>query len=146
MNIATALKSEIARVARKALKADTASMKKAMTQYRSDIAALKRRIAELERVVKTVAKPSRKIAIPIDVSAAPTRLTFKPSTLQTHRKRLGLSTKQFGALIGVSDQSIYKWEQGASTPRASQLPAIRAVQKMGKREAAAALLAQGMGA
>lgn len=139
MNIATALKAEISRVAKKAIRVDTGALKKSLSHHRSDIAALKRRIAELERVVKSVARPYRNAGIPEDDLAAPKRLTFKPSTLQANRKRLGLSTKQFAALVGVSDQSIYKWEQGTSVPRASQLPAIRAAQKMGKRQAVAAL-------
>ena len=48
-NIAAVLKEEIARVARKELRGDTARFKKASAQYRSDIAALKRRITELEK-------------------------------------------------------------------------------------------------
>ena len=43
MNIATALKSEISRVSRRESKSLTLSLKKASTQYRSDIAGLKRR-------------------------------------------------------------------------------------------------------
>ncbi len=143
MNIATALKSEIARVARKELKADTASLKKAVAQYRSDIAALKRRVSDLERLAKNLTKGSEKTAVSVEVAAVPVRRTFRPSTLKASRERLGLSSRQFGALVGVSDQSIYKWEQGTSTPRASQLQAIRAVQKMGKREALAALTSLG---
>ena len=38
-----------------------------------------------------------------------------------------------------SGQSIYKWEQGKAKPRASQLPAIAAARKMGKKEVAAKL-------
>jgi len=49
-------------------------------------------------------------------------------------KKLGLTANEMGALIGVSGQSIYKWEQGKAKPRASQLKAISAVRKMGKRE------------
>ncbi|MGZ5196264.1 MAG: hypothetical protein ACXWB8_12570 [Ramlibacter sp.] len=44
-------------------------------------------------------------------------------------------------MLGVSGQSIYKWEEGKTRPRASQLPAIAALRKMGKREANARLAA-----
>jgi len=44
-----------------------------------------------------------------------------------------------GTLIGVSGQSIYKWEQGKAKPRASQLQAIAVARKMGKRDVAAKL-------
>jgi transcriptional regulator with XRE-family HTH domain len=42
-------------------------------------------------------------------------------------------------LLGVSGQSIYKWEAGKARPRASQLPAIAKMREMGKREVAARL-------
>ena len=56
MNIATALKSEMSRVARKELRGETQSLKTSSTQQRSDIASLKRRVLELERMVKHLAK------------------------------------------------------------------------------------------
>ncbi|MFM8575649.1 MAG: helix-turn-helix domain-containing protein, partial [Limnohabitans sp.] len=57
------------------------------------------------------------------------------------RKKLGLSAAEMGQLIGVSPQSIYHWETGKTRPRASQLEAIAAVRKLGKREVAARLSA-----
>ena len=46
-NIAQVLKAEIERIAKKALRAETTSLKKASAMYRSDIDALKRRAHEL---------------------------------------------------------------------------------------------------
>ena len=46
-NIAAALKAEIIRLARRELRDETAKLKKASAHYRSDIAALKRRSAEM---------------------------------------------------------------------------------------------------
>ena len=50
-----------------------------------------------------------------------------------------MSAAEFAALVGVSGQSIYKWEHGEARPRAKQLEAIAALRGMGKREAAARL-------
>ena len=55
--------------------------------------------------------------------------------LKTHRKKLGLSAKDYGKLLGVSSLTIYNWEGGKSKPRRSQLPRIVAVRGIGKREA-----------
>ena len=52
---------------------------------------------------------------------------------------LGLSAQAFGDLIGASGQSVYKWEEGKTRPRAKNLPAIAALRTMGKKEAAARL-------
>ncbi|MDO8755990.1 MAG: hypothetical protein Q7J71_01020, partial [Polaromonas sp.] len=53
-NIATVLKAEISRVARKDARAETQPLKKASSQYRSDIAALKRRVLALEKQLSRV--------------------------------------------------------------------------------------------
>ncbi|MFM6992100.1 MAG: helix-turn-helix domain-containing protein [Rhodoferax sp.] len=55
------------------------------------------------------------------------------------RKKLGLSAADMGKLLGVSAQSIYHWETGKTKPHASQLAAISAVRKMGKKEVASKL-------
>ena len=47
-NIASLLKSEISRVARKEVRGEIAGLKKAVSSYRSEIAALKRRTLALE--------------------------------------------------------------------------------------------------
>jgi transcriptional regulator with XRE-family HTH domain len=44
-----------------------------------------------------------------------------------------------GQLLGVSAQSVYHWESGKARPRASQLQAIAAVRKLGRRAVAAQL-------
>ena len=55
-NIGTLLKEEISRLTRKELRIETQSLKKASAQYRSDIAALKRRTAELEQQLSRLGK------------------------------------------------------------------------------------------
>ena len=54
-NIASVLKEEISRIARKEIRRETASLKKSSTMYRSEIAALKRRVHELERQLRRAA-------------------------------------------------------------------------------------------
>ena len=66
-------------------------------------------------------------------------LRFSAKGLAAQRRRLGLSAQAFGALIGASGQSVYKWEEGKTRPRAKNLPAIAALRTMGKKEAAARL-------
>ena len=42
-------------------------------------------------------------------------------------------------LLGVTGQSIYKWENGKARPRASQFASIAALRKMSKKDAAGRL-------
>ncbi len=141
MNIASALKQEISRVARKEVRAEVQTLKKASTQHRSDIAALKRRVAELERLVARLAKGKSRPLADAGSADTPTALRFSAKGLATQRKRLGLSAADAGVILGVSGASVYNWEDGTTRPRASQLPAIAQLRKMGKREAAARLAA-----
>jgi polyhydroxyalkanoate synthesis regulator phasin len=55
-NIASVLKDEISRLARKEIKRETSALKKSSTAYRSEIAALKRRVQELERQLRRVGR------------------------------------------------------------------------------------------
>lgn len=137
-NIALLLKEEITRLARKELRANTEGLKKAVATYRSEIATLKRRVEVLERQAKRTAKVVAR-AQPATPEPTEARHRFSAKGLATHRKRLGLSAADYGALLGASALSVYKWEAGQSRPRARYLPAIAAVRKMGKREVAARL-------
>jgi DNA-binding transcriptional regulator YiaG len=144
-NIAAVLKSEISRIARKEVRAETESLKKQSTQYRSQIAALKRQVANLEKLLRKSSKSTRSApAVTVDEENAKTGLRFRSKGFATHRKRLGLSAAQAGALLGVTGQTIYAWEAGMAKPRAGQLPRIDALRKLTKKGAAAAV-AQVMG-
>ena len=139
MNIAAVLKNEISRVARKEVRSETQQLKKSVVHYRAEIAALKRRLAELERAVKRDRKAPGKPAAVVESAEKPQRMTFSASGLATQRKKLGLSANEMGALVGVTGQSIYKWEQGKAKPRSAQLMALRAMRSLGKKAVAARL-------
>jgi len=138
-NIASLLKAEITRLARKELRAETASLQKASAQYRRDIAALKRQVALLERSLRAATKGKAKTSPAEDASEPSASRRFRAAGFAAHRERLALSAAEMGRLVGVSGQTIYKWEQGKSRPRASQLDAIAAARSLGKREATARL-------
>lgn len=140
-NIAAVLKGEIARIARKEVRAQTEEFRKASTQYRGHIAALRRRIDELERQVKRVGKSAARAAPAAspaddDEGGPGSQRRFSATRLAAQRAKLGLSAADFAALLGVSGQSVYKWEHGEARPRARQLEAIAALRGIGKREAA----------
>jgi DNA-binding XRE family transcriptional regulator len=144
-NIATALKSEIARIARKEVRAETLQIKKQSAHYRSQIASLKRLVAALDRQLRRHPKGGSTASVaPGKEAPAADGLRFRSKGFAAHRRRLGLSAAQAGALLGVSGQSIYHWETGKAKPRASQMPAIAALRKLSKTQAAAAV-AQVMG-
>jgi len=136
-NILPSLNEHIRRLARREIRAQTSSTKRATSHYRRDIAALKRlvkgmgsRIAYLE---KHGGGATRASAGTTDEAPANTR--FRADGLRSHRSRLGLSAKDFGQLVGVSGLTIYNWESGKARPRKKQLGALIAIRGIGKREA-----------
>jgi DNA-binding transcriptional regulator YiaG len=139
-NIASILKNEISRVARKEVRAETQSLKKAVGMYRAEIAALKRRSQALEQELRRLSKASPKAApqLAADEESSQT-LRFSAKGLASQRRRLGLSAEDCGFLLGASGQSVYNWEAGNARPRASHLPAIAALRSLGKKQAAAHL-------
>jgi DNA-binding transcriptional regulator YiaG len=138
-NIATALKAEITRVARKEIRSEAAALKTAVTKHRTDIAALKRLVESLQRQLRHVGK-ERSAAPP----SAPDEGTgksvrFSAKGLAKQRKRLGLSAEDLGRLLGASGQSVYNWEAGSARPRAKHLAAIVALRALSKKRALEAL-------
>ena len=140
-NIASVLKEEIARVSRKEARAETQQLKKSSAHFRSDIAALKRRIAALEQLVGRLGKAAGKKPAKASTDEPAGSFRFSASGLLAQRKRLGLSAAEAGHLLGVSDQSVYKWENGKTRPRASQFAAIAELRSLSKKQAAVRLTA-----
>lgn len=138
-NIASVLKSEIARVARKEVRAQTQTLKKAVAAYRSEIASLKRRTQALEQEVRRLGKGNAKPKSAVASEEKPTAYRFSAKGLASQRRRLGLSAADCGLLVGASGLSIYKWESGQAQPRAKFLAAIAGLRAMGKKDAASRL-------
>ena len=137
-NIASVLKSEITRIARKEIRNEVEGLKKAVSTYRTEIAALKRRAQSVEQELRRLNKSLPKQApTPIDESGRPLR--FSAKGLASQRQRLGLSAEACGLLLGASGQSVYNWEAGKARPRASHLTAIAALRSLGKTQAAEVL-------
>ena len=135
-NVASVLKEEITRVSRKEIRRETAAFKKSSTTHRSDIAALKRRVQELERQLRRIAQASeRSVPVAANEDSVSPGTRFSAKSMAAQRKRLGLTAAECGLLIGASAQSVYNWEEGKVRPRAQHLPAIFALRNLGSRQA-----------
>jgi DNA-binding transcriptional regulator YiaG len=138
-NIASVLKEEIIRLARKEIRNEVTSLKKASMQYRSEIAALKRRVVTLEQQLSRLGKATTQNAeVKADLDTE-TKVRFVAKGFKTLRQRLGLTGEVMGALLDVSAQTIFSWESGKSSPRRQQLVKIAMLRKMSKREVIAIL-------
>lgn len=138
--LAALLKSEITRLARKEIRAEVQALKKASAQHRSEIAALKRKLKDQQRIISRLGRGGRasSAANRAEDQDSP-KLRFRASGFATLRKKLGLSAAEMGKLVQVTQQTIYHWEKGSSKPRASQLARIAEIRKLGKRTVQAQL-------
>lgn len=135
-NLATVLKAEIARLARKETRAQLDPLRKANAGYRREIAALKREVAAISKRLKSgLRAPRAERDEAAAAGGAAPRVRFQARGLKSHREKLGISAAEYGRLAGVSAQSIYNWEAGKTAPRPAQIQALAALRGMGKREA-----------
>lgn len=142
--IATLLRADIERHARRISREENAALRDAVTRYRHDIAALKRDVSALQRGTSGLKKALGKSAptTPAAEDAAPSR--FSPKWLAAHRSMLGLSAEHYGKLAGASGLSIYRWESGKAAPRASGRAALAQIRGLGKRDALTRLAQMGV--
>ncbi len=138
-NIASILKDEILRLARKEVRNELEGIKKASARYRSEIAELKRRVGRLEQNQNRADKKSVKHPESLESQKITIKVRFSARRLAAQRQKLGLTAAQMGALVGVSAQTIYNWEAEKSRPRQTQLVAIAALRGMGKKKIKAGL-------
>lgn len=139
-DIASVLKSEISRIAKKELRAELEAAKIAARQTKTHIAELRLQIGVLQKQVKQLVKLAQAPAkAPVEQAAPGTGQRFSAKGFASMRARLGISAVEMGLLIGASDQSVHKWESGESVPRAKFLSAIFAMRGKGKREILALL-------
>jgi DNA-binding transcriptional regulator YiaG len=134
-NIATLLKQEITRLARREVNAQTKAIRKANAQYRRDIAQLKRQAAALSKQVAYLERQEQRQASKKALAASTDGKRFSARGLKAHREKLGISAADYATLVGVTAQTIYSWEQGKSKPRAGQFAALVGVRDLGQREA-----------
>jgi DNA-binding transcriptional regulator YiaG len=134
-NLGSVLKNEIARVARKEIRAHAEPLRKTNVALRQQVVILKRQIGELDREVRALrrAVPAQK-TVESESSSESSRIRITAKGVRSLRDRLGLSQGELGQLTGASPQSVYNWENGAS-PRAASLALLAGLRSIGKKEA-----------
>lgn len=136
-NIASLLKTEITRIARKEIRAEIESLKKTNSQHRSLIAQLRREIAALQKELRQVSR--ERVAAANETKALDRKHRFSATRLAAHRAKFGLSAADYGKLTGVSGNTIYLWEQGKSRPKPEQVQQLGILKGMSRKAALAQL-------
>lgn len=142
--VAGVLRTLIVRISRGEVRQATVALRKSNREMRQTVAALKRRCSALEKGVQSPtarrAGSSALGAVEVDDDAMKSARPTGPM-IKALRRKLGLSRRQFGLLLGVTGQSVLLWEQksGRLRMRKANLKALVQLRQMGKREIRAAL-------
>lgn len=132
-NIASVLKAEMARIARKEVRTEIDSLKKTATNLRTQVSSLRFELLALQKQVKELAKQTRS-SPPRAESNSQIRHRFTAKGFASMRARLGISAENMGRLVGATGAAIHNWETGAAFPRPKYQDAIFALRGKGKRE------------
>lgn len=136
-NVAQVLKNEIQRVARKAAKTLVDPIKKENIALRKKISQLQKMVTKLQRGHKKVAKQVLPVACQTAEEKKVIRVRPTSKSIANLRQKFGMTQGDFGKLLGVSNNTILKWEKtdGKLTMRSASLEAYADIQKLGIKDA-----------
>ena len=103
-------------LARKEVRENSDGLRKTVATQRTEVASLKRRLQQLESVVKKLAKGQGAISVRPGAAASSESgesngagLRFRAKGMAANRKRLGLSAADFGLLVGTTGLLPVPW-------------------------------------
>ena len=136
-NLAKVLKEEISRLSRKEARNVTASLAKSNVTLRSTVAALKREVFGLKAEQKRLSSALSQLAQNAGVESPKEEFRMTSGGIRALRRKLRLSQAQFGALLGVSTQTVYMRERkgGQLVFNGGSDAALRDVQNIDAAEA-----------
>jgi len=132
--IDSTIKAEIQRLAKHEVRVAFRPLRREVWGIRLKLSNLLKGFAPLNRWVKEAAqsksKESKLAASPEEVKAS--RLT--PERILGLRKKLGLSQRALGVLVGASLGAVASWEKGNFRPRGEKKAALVGLRKVRKRD------------
>ena len=121
-NLATALKNEIARIARKELRDEVASLRKTVTGHRTDIAKLKRELAAASQELRRLRKEVVRNAPPVEAAGQPDVSKFRYSA-----ERLAATSLPTASQPWRSSVSPTALRQASESPQAVSWKELKSV-------------------
>lgn len=112
-------------------------MKKQLHAMQSRLRQLEKSSSQTPKVPKSPNSLSGGSSPTVSKGKPGRKVIFTAERLKTQRARLGFTQDQMARLLEVSALSIWKWESGGASPRASRVPQILQRLSLGKREALA---------
>lgn len=139
-DVASVLKQEIARIARKEVTAATKQHAKQIRALRSTVRDLREQVASQNKTISRLSREASKqrTTVAEEQETSPS-IRISPASIRKHRQRLGLSQAELAQLLSVSSATVTFWETGRTKPQGDNRSAIASMRSMGVREARAML-------
>jgi DNA-binding transcriptional regulator YiaG len=132
--IESTIKAEIQRLAKHEVRTAFRPLRREVWGMKLKLSKLLKGFAPLNRWVKETAESKSKepklAASPEEVKAS----RFTPERIRGLRKKLGLSQRELGVLVGATLGAVASWEKGKFRPRGEKKAALVALRKVGKRD------------
>ena len=128
------IKSEIQRLAKREVRSKFLPLRREVWGMKLKLSNLIKNFTVLDRLVKGLAKTKstepKLEATPEEVKAS--RLT--PERIRGLRKKLGISQRELGLLVGATTGAVLSWEKGKFKPQGEKKAALVALRKIRKRD------------
>lgn len=135
LNIHKAMHEMMIRVAKREANAKVKPLEKKIKELKLAERQMKKVIDRQQKEITALSKnvtPKDKIQSLPPEALEKSRLS--PKLISVLRKKLKLSRKDFGKLLGVASNTVFMWESGRSKPRSSYRIKIVSLRKLGKRQ------------
>lgn len=139
-DVAHVLKQEITRLARKEVKAAFDPLKDQLKDLAGELKKQQKALDSLQKTLQAQASQDQTASSP-QPAEPNSRPRLTPQSIKRHRLRLKLSQGDLGRLLGVSTNTIVRWEAGSSKPRATHRESLIELRDIGIRQAKAQLQA-----
>ena len=128
------IKSEIQRLAKHEVRSVYRPLRKEVWGLKLKLSNLIKNFTVLDRlakeIVKTKSTEPKLEASPEEIKAS--RLT--PERIRGLRKKLGISMRELGVLVGATTGAVLSWEKGKFKPQREKKAALVALRKVRKRD------------
>jgi len=132
--IESIIKSEIQRLAKYEVRSVFLPLRRDVWGMRLKLSNLIKGFTVLDRLAKETAKAKsaepKLEASPEEVKAS----RFTPERIRHLRKKLGISQRELGILVGATIGAVASWEKGKFKPRGEKKAALVALRKLRKRD------------
>jgi DNA-binding transcriptional regulator YiaG len=132
--IESTIKSEIQRLAKHEVRSVFLPLRRDVWGMKLKLSNLIKGVTVLDRLAKEISKAKsaepKLEASPEEVKAS--RIT--PERIRSLRKKLGISQRELGVMVGATIGAVASWEKGKFKPKGEKKAALVALRKLRKRE------------